>query len=1343
MMPGLKRNIFSILTTGSILFAALAPASALASHFRGGSITWQSKALDADGVRNDVEITVKTAWRYNQIDTVALQRSPTFTLTQTSNEVLYINGNASNAEYALQTTTFTARDLNLNTSYSVYFSSSARISNLVNNANGDWKIQTTINLKDDNLPPKIDMPIIMDVPKLRSDGTVLPDWTYQLSSRDPNSDKLRYRLANLDELGGGASTNAAGLAINPNTGVITWVGSGTRADGLYSAGVVAEDVDENGQVKSKTHVDLILSLVNKSQVTYNNTGIPETRNVIVDKGTSYPFAITGSAIDTQSLGTIQGALTEPTADNYVFTPGPVGSGLDPGSYPITFEVRDNTHGKSNNYLGLTFIVPDPNAPRVRNLEADRVTYTGTSAVRVDDNQDALVTDANTTEFQGGMLKLNVTFTDGQLEVLGVDAVGNSAGQINRVGSTIYYEGNAFGTVHPTLNGQGRALQINFTGPTSIDAVQALVRALTYRDTFELRAIGDRNLSLFVQDPDGLSSSNDFYVYVDPHPDRGNYSGTPLEAANTLTLVEGDSIALSNENISYADPENDTITFTVSNVTRGRFAFVSAPAVAITSFTQDDINLGRVAFIHDGSEYAPTYNLVASDGTNSTSPSPGQIYFTNVSDQAPSFTNNPATSVTAGTAYSYVPTITDGDLNDTHTFTITNKPAWASFDTATGTLSGTPANTDAGTHTNISIRVTDAGGLTAVRGPFSILVILDSDGDGVPDDVEITDGTNPNDPTSFKDTDGDGVPDVVETSQGTNPNDPASFKDTDGDGVPDYVEIRDSTDPNDPTSFKDTDGDGIPDYVEVRDGTDPTKADTDGDGVPDGQEKTDGTNPNDPSSFKDTDGDGVPDRVELAQGTDPNDPYSYLDSDGDGVPDAVETLNGTNPFNPVSFKDTDGDGIPDYIETREGTNINDPASFKDNDGDGVPDHIEKRDGTDPNNPRSFKDFDKDGVPDYVETRDGTAPNDPLSYKDSDADGVPDYVEIKVDNTSPLSPSSYKDSDGDGVPDYIERRDGTDPIDPNSYKDSDGDGIPDYIEKLDGTNPNDPNSFKDSDGDGVPDYVESHLDNTNPRSTSSYKDSDGDGVPDYIELRDGTDPADPKSFKDTDGDGTPDYVEVYVDKTDPKNPKSVKDSDGDGVPDYVEVRDGTNPADPKSLKDTDGDGVPDYVEIRDGTNPADPKSFKDTDGDGVPDYVEIRDGTNPADPKSFKDSDGDGVPDYVEVRDGTNPADPKSFKDGDGDGIPDYVENEQGSNPDNGGSNIDSDGDGVPDYIEISEGTDPNNRNSFKDSDGDGVPDYVERMIDKTDPNNPKDFADLDGDGIPDYKDTDMTTTVFPT
>jgi hypothetical protein len=157
---------------------------------------------------------------------------------------------------------------------------------------------------------------------------------------------------------------------------------------------------------------------------------------------------------------------------------------------------------------------------------------------------------------------------------------------------------------------------------------------------------------------------------------------------------------------------------------------------------------------------------------------------------------------------------------------------------------------------------------------------DTDDDGVPDDIEQQDGTDPADPKDFKDTDGDGVPDYVEERDGTDPTDPKDFKDTDGDGVPDYVEEQDGTNPTDKNSFKDENENGIPDYIEER-------TDTDGDGVPDYVEDQDGTDPNDACDFKDTDGDGVPDYVEIKDGTDPTDKNSFTDVNGDGIPDYVQ------------------------------------------------------------------------------------------------------------------------------------------------------------------------------------------------------------------------------------------------------------------------------------------------------------------------------------------------------------------------------------------------------------------------------------------------------------------------
>jgi Putative Ig domain len=87
--------------------------------------------------------------------------------------------------------------------------------------------------------------------------------------------------------------------------------------------------------------------------------------------------------------------------------------------------------------------------------------------------------------------------------------------------------------------------------------------------------------------------------------------------------------------------------------------------------------------------------------------------------APTISGTPATSVLQDTAYQFVPTARDAD-GDPLTFGITGRPAWASFDSATGALFGAPAAADVATYTNIVISVSD--GKTTARLPaFSIAV----------------------------------------------------------------------------------------------------------------------------------------------------------------------------------------------------------------------------------------------------------------------------------------------------------------------------------------------------------------------------------------------------------------------------------------------------------------------------------------------------------------------------------------------------------------------------------------------------------------------------------------------
>jgi hypothetical protein len=95
--------------------------------------------------------------------------------------------------------------------------------------------------------------------------------------------------------------------------------------------------------------------------------------------------------------------------------------------------------------------------------------------------------------------------------------------------------------------------------------------------------------------------------------------------------------------------------------------------------------------------------------------------------APTISGTPLKAVGAGSTYSFTPTAKDAN-GDTLTFSIANKPAWASFSTSTGKLSGTPTSAHVGTYGSIAIKVSD-GKASAALATFSISVSAASSATG--------------------------------------------------------------------------------------------------------------------------------------------------------------------------------------------------------------------------------------------------------------------------------------------------------------------------------------------------------------------------------------------------------------------------------------------------------------------------------------------------------------------------------------------------------------------------------------------------------------------------------------
>ena len=95
-----------------------------------------------------------------------------------------------------------------------------------------------------------------------------------------------------------------------------------------------------------------------------------------------------------------------------------------------------------------------------------------------------------------------------------------------------------------------------------------------------------------------------------------------------------------------------------------------------------------------------------------SKAPADLTTNPTDDIAPLIAGTPPTSATPDAAYSFMPTASDQD-GDAILFGIDAKPSWASFDTATGQLIGTPTAADVGIYRGIVIWVTDGKAATAL------------------------------------------------------------------------------------------------------------------------------------------------------------------------------------------------------------------------------------------------------------------------------------------------------------------------------------------------------------------------------------------------------------------------------------------------------------------------------------------------------------------------------------------------------------------------------------------------------------------------------------------------------
>ena len=160
--------------------------------------------------------------------------------------------------------------------------------------------------------------------------------------------------------------------------------------------------------------------------------------------------------------------------------------------------------------------------------------------------------------------------------------------------------------------------------------------------------------------------------------------------------------------SASDPDGDALTYTIAG----------KPAWASFSTTNGQLS-GTPAALQVGTY--PGIVISVTDGKATTSLPAFTVTVTAAAstNHAPTISGSPGTSVQAGVAYNFRPTVSDAD-GDALGYSVTNKPAWATFSIVNAQLSGTPTSAQVGAYSNIVISTSDGKATTSLPA-FTITV----------------------------------------------------------------------------------------------------------------------------------------------------------------------------------------------------------------------------------------------------------------------------------------------------------------------------------------------------------------------------------------------------------------------------------------------------------------------------------------------------------------------------------------------------------------------------------------------------------------------------------------------
>ncbi|QRN37860.1 putative Ig domain-containing protein [Pectobacterium carotovorum] len=264
-----------------------------------------------------------------------------------------------------------------------------------------------------------------------------------------------------------------------------------------------------------------------------------------------------------------------------------------------------------------------------------------------------------------------------------------------------------------INVTGNGSQtLTLTGGATQEAFQIALRAIVYANVAATPTAGNRTVSVTAND-DASSTATSTLTLTASNNASPVVSGTIA----AQSIAQGGNLNVTVPAGTFTDPDGDTLTLsaTLADGTALPAWLSFNPTTGTFSGTPANGDVGSL-----------TIKVTATDGSNASVSTTFGLTVTNVNDAPVVATPIPAQSVAQDGSLSFtVPagTFTDPD-GDTLTLSATLAdgtalPAWLSFNPATGTFSGTPANGDVG---SLTIKVTATDGSSAsVSTTFGLTV----------------------------------------------------------------------------------------------------------------------------------------------------------------------------------------------------------------------------------------------------------------------------------------------------------------------------------------------------------------------------------------------------------------------------------------------------------------------------------------------------------------------------------------------------------------------------------------------------------------------------------------------